>query len=77
MDLSTLKWRKSSFSGNNGGDCVEVAELETASQKPAHKPDAVLALRDSKDPSGPVLFFSDGEWAAFLDGVKASEFDRR
>ncbi|GAA3069685.1 DUF397 domain-containing protein [Streptosporangium carneum] len=76
MDLNTLKWRKSSLSGNNGGDCVEVAELEHPAQRPDHKQDAVLALRDSKDPSGPVLFFNDAEWAAFLNGVKAREFDR-
>ncbi|GAA4235865.1 hypothetical protein FHR32_008498 [Streptosporangium album] len=77
MDLSTLKWRKSSLSGNNGGDCIEAAALENASQRPAHKQDATVALRDSKDPSGPVLFFNDSEWAAFLDGAKASEFDQR
>ncbi|MEV8637530.1 DUF397 domain-containing protein [Streptosporangium sp. NPDC051023] len=75
MDLSNLKWRKSSLSGNNGGDCVEVAELEHPVQRPAHKQDATLALRDSKDPHGPVLFFNDSEWAAFLNGVKAHEFD--
>lgn len=37
-----MTWRKSSFSGSNGGDCVEVANT-------------LSALRDSKNPSGPVL----------------------
>ncbi|WP_433256178.1 DUF397 domain-containing protein [Streptosporangium sp. CA-135522] len=75
MDLNELKWHKSSLSGNNGGDCVEIARLENAAQRPAHKQDATLALRDSKNPAGPVLFFNDSEWVAFLDGVKAAEFD--
>ncbi|MEU8802142.1 DUF397 domain-containing protein [Spirillospora sp. NPDC048819] len=44
MDLRNAKWRKSTHSGSNGGDCVELARL----------PDAV-AVRDSKDPDGPVL----------------------
>ncbi|OUC95935.1 DUF397 domain-containing protein [Streptosporangium minutum] len=75
MDLSNLTWRKSSFSSSNGGDCVEVAELGSASQRPDHKQDATHAVRDSKDPSGPVLYFNLTEWKAFLSGVKASEFD--
>ncbi|MCK2219944.1 DUF397 domain-containing protein [Actinomadura sp. ATCC 31491] len=66
MDLTKAQWRKSSFSGDNGGECVEVAEL----------PDAV-AVRDSKDPGGPKLLFTPAEWDAFLAGVKAAEFDRR
>lgn len=37
-----VAWRKSSFSSSNGGDCVEVAP-------------GLRALRDSKNPSGPVL----------------------
>lgn len=47
MDLSNAQWRKSSRSGSNGGDCVELTGL----------PDAV-ALRDSKDPDGPVLLLT-------------------
>lgn len=75
MDLINLPWRKSSFSGANGGDCVEVAELGITSHRPEHKRDATHAVRDSRDPSGPVLYFTPGEWEAFLRGVKASEFD--
>ncbi|MFI7674658.1 DUF397 domain-containing protein [Actinophytocola sp. NPDC049390] len=37
-----MTWRKSSFSGSNGGDCVEVANT-------------LKAVRDSKNPAGPVL----------------------
>ena len=62
MDLSSAVWRKSTFSGANG--CVEVAILDES-----------VAVRDSKDPSGPVLVFTTFEWRAFLDGVRDGEFD--
>jgi hypothetical protein len=35
----------------------------------------MLAMRDSKDPDGPVLMYTPAEWHAFLDGVKKGEFD--
>ncbi|OUC91338.1 DUF397 domain-containing protein [Streptosporangium minutum] len=77
MDLSRAEWRKSSFSGNNGGDCVEVAELKDVVGGPGHKAvhANLIAVRDSKDPDGPKLFFTPAEWDAFVNGVKASEFD--
>jgi hypothetical protein len=66
MDLSRVTWRKSSYSGGNGGNCVEVAAL----------PDNRQAVRDSKDPDGPTLIFSAAEWRAFTTAVKGSrEFD--
>ncbi|GLW96992.1 DUF397 domain-containing protein [Microtetraspora sp. NBRC 16547] len=65
MDLSAAVWRKSSRSGGNGGQCVEVA-----SNLPG-----VIAVRDSKDPDGPRLLFTPAEWRAFVDGVKDGEFD--
>lgn len=58
-----LTWIKSTRSSGNG-NCVEVAQLS----------DGVL-VRDSKDPDGPRLFFTEPEWSAFLDGVKDYEFD--
>lgn len=61
-----LRWRKSSYSGNQGGNCVEVAEL----------PDGGTAVRDSKNPDGPTLHFTPSEWDAFTAGVKDGEFDR-
>ncbi|MBB4918567.1 DUF397 domain-containing protein [Streptosporangium saharense] len=76
MDLSNLQWRKSSFSSPNGGDCVEVAELDGATHRPEHKREATHVVRDSKDPLGPVLYFSSPGWRAFVNGVKTSAFDR-
>ncbi|WP_261575474.1 DUF397 domain-containing protein [Frankia gtarii] len=57
-------WRKSSYSAGNGGACVEVAT----------SPDAI-AVRDSKDPDGPVLVFTPAEWTAFLAGARDGEFN--
>lgn len=59
-----LRWRKSSYSNGNGGNCVEVAEL----------PEGGRVVRDSKDCSGPVLTFTAAEWAAFIAGVRDGEF---
>ncbi len=60
MDLNRADWRKSSYSGNNGGACVEVAR---------NLPEAV-AVRDSKDPHGPALIFTPADWAAFTALLK-------
>jgi hypothetical protein len=62
MHTDGLDWKKSSFSGNTG--CVEVAMTATG-----------RAVRDTKDPRGPVLLFTEEEWRAFIAGVKVSEFD--
>lgn len=50
---ATPAWRKSSHSGDQGA-CVEMAPIDTG-----------VAVRDSKDPAGPVLLFSPAAWAAF------------
>jgi hypothetical protein len=65
-DLAGVVWRKSSYSNENGGACVEVADL----------PDGGRAVRDTKDHGrGPILRFTAGEWRAFVLGVKDGEFD--
>ena len=62
-DFTAATWRKSSRSGDNGGQCVEVTFASDA-----------VGVRDSKDPSGPVLAFAPGEFDAFVSGVTAGEF---
>ncbi len=64
-------WRKSSRSGN-GQDCVEVAVISTGGDE---RHDRAYAVRDSKNPDGPRLAFTPGEWRAFVGGVKNGEFD--
>jgi hypothetical protein len=59
--LSDAEWRKSRRSQTNG--CVEVTTLGD-----------MVAVRDSKDPDGPVLHFSQHEWASFLAGVIDGDF---
>ncbi|WP_433364480.1 DUF397 domain-containing protein [Streptosporangium sp. CA-115845] len=78
MGLSRAQWRKSTWTGDNGGNCVEVAELKDVVDAPGHKAEhpELIAVRDSRDPEGPKLFFTPAEWDAFLNGVKANEFDR-
>lgn len=61
----TTTWVKSSLSFSNG-NCVEVTEL----------PGGSVGVRHSKDPAGPVLTFTPGEWRAFVGGVRNGEFDR-
>ena len=66
MDLTGATWCKSSFSGGNGGACVEVAIIPGAAEGNA----GTVALRDSKDPSGPALVFTADAWRAFTYGVR-------
>jgi Domain of unknown function (DUF397). len=58
------EWKKSSKSGGNNGECVEIRRHDDAIQ-----------IRDSKDPSGAVLTFTTVEWRTFIAGAKAGEFD--
>lgn len=64
VDLSNARWFKSTRSGPNCDNCVEVAFI-----------DGAIAVRDSKDPQGPALLFTPDEWDAFVGGAKDSEFD--
>jgi hypothetical protein len=57
--VSRSGWRKSSHSGGQGTECVEVARA-----------DRLTAVRDSKNPTGPVLSFTQTEWATFLTALK-------
>ncbi|MFR9778758.1 DUF397 domain-containing protein [Micromonospora sp. MS34] len=59
MDLTGARWRKSTRSNGSGGNCVEVADNLPG----------VVAVRDSKDPAGPVLAFEPDAWRAFVARV--------
>jgi hypothetical protein len=60
-----LRWRKSTFSGANGGGCVEVADH-----------DGMIMVRDTKDHGrGPVHRYTPDQWRAFIADVRNGEFD--
>ncbi|MFJ5881193.1 DUF397 domain-containing protein [Kitasatospora cineracea] len=56
------RWRKSSYSNSDGGECIEVDDAH-----PGH-------VRDSKDPDGPHLAFTPTTWAAFVTATTNGEF---
>ncbi|WP_326810848.1 DUF397 domain-containing protein [Streptomyces scopuliridis] len=55
-------WRSSSYSQSNGGECIEVADGI------AH----TVPVRDSKNPTGPILITSNASWTAFVAFAKAA-----
>lgn len=63
LDLSAVNWRKSSYSNQDGGACVEVSDDFAA----------VVPVRDSKFPQGPVLSFPADGWSAFVSAVGGGE----
>ncbi|MGA4861664.1 DUF397 domain-containing protein [Streptomyces lavendulocolor] len=86
-DLSTARWRKSTHSNGEGGDCVEVA-YDFPGAAPWRKSTysngeggnclevlddlpGVVPVRDSKNPAGPVLVVTAPAWRAFVEGVSA------
>jgi hypothetical protein len=64
-ELSRVVWRKSSHSGANEGECVEIAAT----------PDRLVMARDSKNPYGPVLCFDQTEWHSFSTNIKSGSYD--
>jgi hypothetical protein len=59
-ELTNAHWRKSTRSGDNNGACVEVADNLPG----------LVAVRDSKDPTGPALTFSPTAWTTFVRSTK-------
>ncbi|MFI5792180.1 DUF397 domain-containing protein [Streptomyces sp. NPDC051677] len=55
------KWRKSSYSSDQGGNCVEIAETP-----------ATIAVRDSKNPAGPILTIKPAAFSTFLSWTAAA-----
>ncbi len=84
LGLMNAQWRKSSYSGSTGGECVECtvtgdAAWRTSSYSGSTGGDCVevadgcpasVPVRDSKNPAGPVLVLSTGAWQAFVDGLR-------
>ncbi|WP_432096348.1 DUF397 domain-containing protein [Streptomyces sp. bgisy100] len=86
-ELSGARWRKSSYSGDTGGECVECAPLGGAQwRKSSYSSDTggncvevgtaacAVAVRDSKDPNGPALAFAPDAFAAFVSAAARGEF---
>ena len=89
IDLSSVTWRKSSYSNSDGGECVEVSDdfLSAAAWhkssysnpdggacvEVAHNLPSVVPVRDSKDPARGALVFEAAAWARFVEGVKHAE----
>ncbi|MCX4882928.1 DUF397 domain-containing protein [Streptomyces sp. NBC_00847] len=64
-DASTLSgWRKSSYSGNEGGSCVEVLDGYTSG----------VPVRDSKNPQGAALVIKPSAWMSFVSGIQGRTF---
>lgn len=79
-----MTWHKSTFSGSDPQSCVEVWRKSTFSGSATQgecvefgvdADDGNVRVRDTKDRDGAVLSFTPGEWTAFLEGVRAGEFD--
>ena len=64
MELRHIQWRKASYSANGGGNCVEAGTIGQ-----------VVAVRDSKNPNGPVLAVAPETWRDFTDRLKTGVFD--
>ena len=66
MDAVTAGWRTSSFTGNNGNTCVEVAFL----------PEGTGGVRDTEDRSREAQTYSAAQWSAFVSAVRTGQFAR-
>ncbi|GAA3087770.1 DUF397 domain-containing protein [Streptosporangium carneum] len=65
QELTTATWRKSTLSGSDGTDCVEIARLTGGH----------IGVRDSKNPTAPALLLTPGDWNTFIEGIKSGQFD--
>ena len=62
-ELTAATWRRAKLCGAHG-QCIEIARVGDE-----------IAMRDSKDPSGPILRYTQAEWQAFIVGAKSGDFD--
>ncbi|WP_326829224.1 DUF397 domain-containing protein [Streptosporangium sp. NBC_01810] len=65
QELHSANWRKSSLSGSDGSNCVEIANLSTN-----HR-----AIRDSKNPTAPALILTPHQWTTFITTIKNGDCD--
>ncbi|NGO67761.1 DUF397 domain-containing protein [Streptomyces boncukensis] len=65
-NLPSTAWRKSSYSGQGGGNCLEAA---------LHSTEGTVPVRDSKNPHGPALLIPAAAWQAFVTRVRAGAVD--
>ncbi|MEV0777266.1 DUF397 domain-containing protein [Streptomyces sp. NPDC050428] len=65
LDLTVVNWRKSSYSNQDGGECVEISDDLAP----------VVPVRDSKNPHGPVIAFHAPGWASFVSAVRHGALD--
>ncbi|MDX3373007.1 DUF397 domain-containing protein [Streptomyces sp. ME02-6991-2A] len=63
LDLKAATWRRSSYSNQDGGQCLEVADDFAP----------VVPVRDSKNPHGPALTFAAAGWSSFVSAVKSGD----
>ncbi|MER5468394.1 DUF397 domain-containing protein [Streptomyces sp. NPDC002685] len=63
IDLTAASWRKSSYSNQDGGACLEVSDDFAT----------VVPVRDSKVPHGPVLVFPAGGWSCFVSAIRGGQ----
>lgn len=74
------EWQKSSLSNGNA-ECVEASYKKSTASMPngdcveAAVSSGEILVRNTRDREGPVLSFTEGEWEAFIGGVKLGEFD--
>ncbi|MFC9249479.1 DUF397 domain-containing protein [Streptomyces sp. NPDC057136] len=78
-DLSTAIWHKSSYSGGDGGNCLEVATWRKSTYSAGDGGDCLevldgvpeaIPVRDSKVTDGPALVFRTEAWTTFVSGLK-------
>ncbi|MFE7284390.1 DUF397 domain-containing protein [Streptomyces noursei] len=66
IDFGVATWVKSSYSGSDGGQCVEVSHSFVSAR--------VVPVRDSKVPQGPALAIPADGWSSFISAVRQGEF---
>lgn len=88
MDLTGVAWRKSSYSGGNGGNCVEFAILTGVEWRKSSYSSgnggacvefadlsSAVAVRDSKDPEGSALILTPAQWRGLTARIRAGRLD--